>query len=82
MRDHVLRIEYADICSDFVVASKEIGSGQFGHIRKCVERATGQQYACKTVHKISIRVSNCLPNSAPCPTLLLAQHCYLPGNAA
>jgi len=61
LRDHVLQIEYGDICTAFVVASTEIGSGQFGRIRKCVERATGQQYACKTVYKINIRVRAACP---------------------
>ncbi|CAI5459916.1 unnamed protein product [Closterium sp. Yama58-4] len=52
--DFVLRKAYADIREEYVVARKEIGSGQFGIIRKCVQRHTGLTFACKTIAKAGI----------------------------
>ncbi|CAI7808414.1 unnamed protein product [Closterium sp. NIES-54] len=52
--DFVLRKPYADIREEYVVARKEIGSGQFGIIRKCVQRQSGLTFACKTIAKAGI----------------------------
>ncbi|CAI5988741.1 unnamed protein product [Closterium sp. NIES-64] len=52
--DFVLRKPYADIREEYVVARKEIGSGQFGIIRKCVQRQTGLTFACKSIAKAGI----------------------------
>ncbi|CAI5465117.1 unnamed protein product [Closterium sp. Yama58-4] len=54
-RDHVLRKEYGEIKGLFVLHSKELGSGQFGIIRPCMEVATGQVFACKTINKKCIQ---------------------------
>ncbi|GJP41902.1 hypothetical protein CLOM_g1522 [Closterium sp. NIES-68] len=53
----VLLKPYADIASRFVVHHREIGSGQYGSIRKCLEIETGRVYACKTIKKNQIKGS-------------------------
>ncbi|CAI5465114.1 unnamed protein product [Closterium sp. Yama58-4] len=52
--DFVLRMPYDDIKGRYSLGKKEIGEGRFGTIRTCLERATGQVYACKTILKKTI----------------------------
>ncbi|CAI5485469.1 unnamed protein product [Closterium sp. Naga37s-1] len=56
--DFVLRLPYDDIKGRYSLGKKEIGEGRFGTIRTCLERATGQVYACKTILKKTIEVSS------------------------
>ncbi|CAI5470812.1 unnamed protein product [Closterium sp. Yama58-4] len=53
--DHVLGREYSDIAASFVIIKKEVlGQGELGVVRRCVEVASGEVYACKTVEKRGI----------------------------
>ncbi|CAI5955150.1 unnamed protein product [Closterium sp. NIES-64] len=57
-RDHVLGKDYSDIAASFVIIKKEVlGQGELGVVRRCVEVASGEVYACKTVEKKGIRTS-------------------------
>ncbi|CAI7854817.1 unnamed protein product [Closterium sp. NIES-53] len=53
----VLLKPYEDIASRFVVHHREFGSGQYGSVRKCLEIETARVYACKTIKKNQIKVS-------------------------
>ncbi|CAI5471113.1 unnamed protein product [Closterium sp. Yama58-4] len=52
--DFVLGRPYSSLLRRFVLAPQELGSGQFGVIRKCVERGTHRVLACKTILKSNI----------------------------
>ncbi|CAI5523573.1 unnamed protein product [Closterium sp. Naga37s-1] len=55
-RDHVLGRDYSDIAASFMIIKKEVlGQGELGVVRRCVEVASGEVYACKTVEKKGIR---------------------------
>ena len=56
-RDHVLQQAYEDVAGKFALSKDELGSGQYGVIRRCMEIETGKVYACKTIKKEGIRVS-------------------------
>ncbi|CAI5501422.1 unnamed protein product [Closterium sp. Naga37s-1] len=49
--DFVLRMPYEDIKARYSLGKKEIGEGRFGSIRTCLERSSGNFYACKTISK-------------------------------
>lgn len=53
--EYVLRAPYQDIAKTYLLHRKEIGNGQFGVIRPCLELSTGHVYACKTISKGSIK---------------------------
>ncbi|CAI7759859.1 unnamed protein product [Closterium sp. NIES-53] len=52
--DFVLGRPYSSLLRRFVLAPQELGSGQFGVIRKCVERGSNRVLACKTILKSNI----------------------------
>jgi hypothetical protein len=54
-RDHVLQQAYEDVAGKFALSKDELGSGQYGVIRRCMEIETGKVHACKTIKKESIR---------------------------
>ncbi|CAI5489510.1 unnamed protein product [Closterium sp. Naga37s-1] len=41
----------------FTLESATLGAGQFGVVRRCVENATNQAFACKTINKDSLSTS-------------------------
>ncbi|CAI7791469.1 unnamed protein product [Closterium sp. NIES-53] len=49
--DFILRKPYRDVTEVFDVQEEELGVGQFGVIRSCVNRVTGALLACKTISK-------------------------------
>ncbi|CAI5465125.1 unnamed protein product [Closterium sp. Yama58-4] len=49
--DFVLKMPYEDIKARYSLGKKEIGEGRFGSIRTCLERSSGNFYACKTISK-------------------------------
>jgi len=42
---------FSDLKDEYDVDSKELGSGQYGIVRQCTNRETGEAYAVKTVKK-------------------------------
>ena len=54
--EFVLRVPYEDISGRYCLSSRELGRGQFGCIRTCVELSSGRGFACKTISKKIIRV--------------------------
>ena len=52
--DHVLGIPYQSIHERYRLSASELGQGQFGSIRTCLELATGRGFACKTIVKKKI----------------------------
>lgn len=63
LTSHILPGPLSDIKERYLLHCKELGSGHTGVIRKCMEKSTGQIYACKSISKSKIRVSNCRPSS-------------------
>ena len=57
LSEQVLGIPYASISERYQLSRRELGKGQFGSIHTCIERSTGQGYACKTIPKRKIKVS-------------------------
>ena len=57
VRDHVLRCAYSNVRERYALHKDELGSGQYGVIRQCMDVKTGRVYACKTIKKEGIRVS-------------------------
>ena len=55
--DHVLQQPYEDVGKRYVMHRNQLGSGQYGVIRKCMDKETGGVYACKSINKDKIRVS-------------------------
>ncbi|GJP36681.1 hypothetical protein CLOM_g21161, partial [Closterium sp. NIES-68] len=54
-RHHVLGREFSDVAASFVIIKREVlGQGELGTVRRCVEVASGEVYACKTVEKRGI----------------------------
>ncbi|GJP29005.1 hypothetical protein CLOM_g11, partial [Closterium sp. NIES-68] len=53
--DYVLKKPYKDLATRYVLHQDELGSGEYGVIRKCLEIATGQVLACKTIKKSRIK---------------------------
>ncbi|CAI5487819.1 unnamed protein product [Closterium sp. Naga37s-1] len=47
----VLRRPVEDIRREWLLLKKEIGTGQYGVIRRCVHRSTGEIAACKSIRK-------------------------------
>lgn len=47
------RLTFSDIEAEYLVDTKILGSGHFGTVRKCINRATGQQCAVKSIRKDS-----------------------------
>ncbi|CAI5461855.1 unnamed protein product [Closterium sp. Yama58-4] len=47
----VLLRPHSDVTEWYLVGHREVGRGQFGVIRPCVERSTGLVLACKSIHK-------------------------------
>ena len=70
-RDHILQQPYEQVESRYALQREELGSGQYGVIRKCMEIKTGRVFACKTLKKEGIRV--CVPchSSRGCVVLAL-----------
>ena len=56
--DHVLQKPYSDMATKYALHKDELGSGQYGVIKKCMEIKTGKVYACKTIKKEGIKVSD------------------------
>eukprot|EP00897_Mesotaenium_endlicherianum_P007457 jgi/Mesen1/673/ME000109S10896 len=48
------KMQFADMFS----LSDELGSGFFGSVRSCIERATGQMFACKSIQKHHLTAPN------------------------
>lgn len=65
----VLSLPPADI-EDAYSLGKVLGEGQFGVTRLVVHRESGQEFACKTISKVTLKVSRGDPCTAP-PALLL-----------
>ncbi|CAI7806551.1 unnamed protein product [Closterium sp. NIES-54] len=51
----VLRRPAEDIRRQWLLLRKEIGRGQYGVIRRCVHRSTGEIAACKSIRKSAIQ---------------------------
>ncbi|CAI5487826.1 unnamed protein product [Closterium sp. Naga37s-1] len=51
----VLRRPVEDIRRQWLLLRKEIGRGQYGVIRRCVHRTTGEIVACKSIRKSAIQ---------------------------
>ncbi|CAI5516874.1 unnamed protein product [Closterium sp. Naga37s-1] len=54
---HVLGRPYAELEARYEVAEGELGRGKVGALRACRCRATGRQFACKTISKAAMIVS-------------------------
>ncbi|CAI5471041.1 unnamed protein product [Closterium sp. Yama58-4] len=54
--DHILEQAYEDLSERYAVEGRQLGSGQYGVIRRCVEEGTGRVWACKTIDKRKIKV--------------------------
>ncbi|CAI5946775.1 unnamed protein product [Closterium sp. NIES-65] len=54
---HVLGRPYAELEARYEVAEGELGRGKVGVLRACRCRATGRQFACKTISKAAMIVS-------------------------
>ncbi|CAI7905227.1 unnamed protein product [Closterium sp. NIES-53] len=52
---NVLSIPTGRLEDYFVLDSHVLGSGQFGTVRRCTERATGSRFACKTLLKDGLK---------------------------
>ncbi|CAI5477456.1 unnamed protein product [Closterium sp. Yama58-4] len=55
--DHILGQAYEDLSERYAVEGRQVGSGQYGVIRRCVEEGTGRVWACKTIDKRKIKTS-------------------------
>lgn len=56
----------------FAVGSQEVGRGRVAFVRVCVDRATGERYACKTIPKERLQVRR----GAFCPAYIFPPlHC-------
>lgn len=51
----ILKNPSADNIHDKFELGKELGRGEFGVTYKCIERETGEAYACKTISKSKLR---------------------------
>ena len=51
---------------------RELGRGHFGVVRECEEVATGQVFACKTMHWSALKV-RCIASLVCCATVLQGQ---------
>ena len=56
-RDNVVTSTYSNVADKYAMHKDELGSGQYGVIRKCIDIKTGRVYACKTIDKENIKVS-------------------------
>lgn len=56
-KDQILGIPYENLKDHYVLHERELGKGQFGIVRACLELTTGAVYACKTIKKAYIKVS-------------------------
>ena len=54
----ILRSGYQDIAERYAVHKDVMGSGRYGEVRQCMEKATGRVYACKSIKKELITVSH------------------------
>ena len=54
----ILRSGYRDIAERYAVHKDVMGSGRYGEVRQCMEKATGRVYACKSIKKELITVSH------------------------
>lgn len=45
---------YSDINVDYSVTNLVFGSGHYGTVRQCIQRATGQTYAVKSIEKFKV----------------------------
>ena len=55
-RDYVLRQAYQSVKGRYALHWEELGTGQYGVIRRCMEIDSGKVYACKTIKKEYIKV--------------------------
>ncbi|CAM9203843.1 unnamed protein product [Ectocarpus sp. 12 AP-2014] len=46
--------ELMDVNSKYLIRDKEIGSGHYGVVRTCISRATGEEFAIKTIKKSKV----------------------------
>ena len=50
----ILEKPFVDIGKVYILGD-ELGQGQFGITRKCVEKTSGKTYACKTILKTNLK---------------------------
>ncbi|CAI5966890.1 unnamed protein product [Closterium sp. NIES-65] len=53
--DYILKKPYKDLAVRYVLHKEELGSGEYGVIRKCLEISSGHVLACKTIKKARIK---------------------------
>ncbi|CAI5514256.1 unnamed protein product [Closterium sp. Naga37s-1] len=53
--DYILKKPYKDLAARYVLHKEELGSGEYGVIRKCLEISSGHVLACKTIKKARIK---------------------------
>ncbi|CAI5463513.1 unnamed protein product [Closterium sp. Yama58-4] len=53
--DYILKKPYKDLAARYVLHKEELGRGEYGVIRKCLEISTGHVLACKTIKKARIK---------------------------
>ena len=52
VKDHCYLLPYRTEALDaYYILGKELGQGQFGVVRECISKQTGESFACKTLAK-------------------------------
>ena len=49
--DFLVTGQYSDILQDYEVSSQVIGTGNYGSVRECIRKTTGERFAVKTIDK-------------------------------